>query len=64
MQLFTLCHYRYTVVYNVLQGICSVYEKFEGELGGSKVELVEAYQKLMTLFQRLAFVTCHIQQMT
>ena len=37
----------------VVQGLCSVYEKFEGEAGTSKAELIEAYQKLMTLFPRL-----------
>ena len=34
--------------------MCSVYEKSEGDVGTSKAELIEAYQKLMTLFPRLA----------
>jgi len=36
-----------------MQGVCSVYEKFEGgEIGSSKSELIRAYRQLMTLYPR------------
>jgi len=41
-----------------LQGLCSVYEKCEAEASMSKSELIQAYQKLMTLFPRLGLYRC------
>jgi len=48
-----VCVFFDSVLYCVVQGLCSVYEKYKGEIGASTAELIEAYQKLMSLFPRL-----------
>jgi len=44
------------MLYCTVQGICSVYEKAEGEeFTISKAKLIEAYQKIMSLLPRSCY---------